>query len=121
MLDLIKKIKTLIIGEPWDSRSYKQMMKRVKNLPKDYHYVFRRIRHYMTIHGLDPYGDLTVYTDLVDLFETNAADGRKVLDVIGSDVGGLCDELVRTSAIHAQVTETMWGNINKDITEKLGK
>lgn len=121
MLDAIKKFINLIIGEPWDSRGYKQMMNRVKALPKEYQYVFRKMKHYMTVHGVDPYGDFAIFTDLVDLFETNAADGKQVLEVIGSDVGGFCNELISTSAIHAQITENLRGNINKEIAEKINK
>jgi DNA-binding ferritin-like protein (Dps family) len=121
MLDAIKKFIKLIIGDPWDSRGYKQMMKRVKALPKDYQYVFRKIKHYLTVHGLYPYGELTIFTDLVDLFEASAAEDRQVLEVIGSDVGEFCNELIRTSVIHANITETLRGNLNKEIMEKFNK
>jgi DNA-binding ferritin-like protein (Dps family) len=121
MLNAIKKFIKLIIGDPWDSRGYKQMMKRVKDLPKDYQYVFRKIKHYMTVQGVDPYGSLAIFTDLVDLFEASAAEGRQVLEVIGNDVGEFCNELIRTSVIHTNITEMMWGNINKEIMEKFNK
>lgn len=125
MFDFIKKLVKLIIGDPWDSHGYKQMIKRVKALPKDYQYVFHKMRHYMTVNGVDPYGDLTIFADLVDLFETSAADGKQVLEVIGSDVGEFCNELIRASDIHSQsyvkITEKMRGNINKEIMEKLNK
>jgi DNA-binding ferritin-like protein (Dps family) len=121
MLNAIKKFIKLIIGDPWDSRGYKHMMKRVKVLPKDYQYVFHKIKHYMTVQGVDPYGSLAIYSDLVDLFEESAADGRQVLEVIGSDVGKFCNELIRTSAVHTNITEMLWGNINNEIKEKFNK
>lgn len=121
MLNAIKKFFKLIIGDPCDSRGYKQMMKRVKVLPKDYQYVFHKIRRYMTVNGVGPDGDLTLFADLVDLFETSVADGKQILEVIGSDVGEFCNELIRTSVIHAQINEMMWGNINKEIMEKFNK
>lgn len=121
MLNAIKKFIKLIIGDPWDSRGYKQMMKRVKALPKDYQYVFSRIKHYMTVHGLDPYGGLAIFTDLVDLFEASAAEGRLVLEVIGSDVGGFCNELIRTSVIHAEITEKLREKLNKEIMGEFNK
>lgn len=121
MPDFIKKFIKLIIGDPWDSRGYKKMMKRVKALPKDYQYVFLKIKHYMTVNGVDPSGDLAIFTDLVDLFETSVADGKQVLEVIGSDVGEFCNELIRTSVIHTKITEYLWGNINKEIMEKIDK
>lgn len=125
MLDVIKKLMKVIIGDPWDSRGYKQMMKRVKALPKDYQYVFRKIKHYMTVHGVGPDGDLAIFTDLVDLFEASAAEGRQVLEVIGSDVGEFCNELIQshssTSPIYAEFAKNFLGDINKDIAEKFKK
>lgn len=44
MLDSIIK---LIIGDMEEKRAYKQMMKRVDVLPKDYRFAFRKIQHYM--------------------------------------------------------------------------
>jgi DNA-binding ferritin-like protein (Dps family) len=32
---------------------------------------------------------------LLDLFETGAADGKRVLDITGEDVAAFCDELLR--------------------------
>lgn len=121
MLDFIKRFKKLIIGDSWDNRGYKQMMKRVKNLPKDYQYVFHKIKHYMTVNGVDPYGDLEIFTDLVDLFEINAANGKQVIEVIGNDVGEFCNELIRISTINDKVTEKLFGNINKEVMEKFNK
>jgi DNA-binding ferritin-like protein (Dps family) len=121
MLDVIKKFIRLIIGDPWDSRGYKQMMKRVNALPKDYQYVFRKIKHYMTVHGVGPDGDLAIFTDLVDLFETSAADGKQVLDVIGSDVGGFCDEFMRASVTYTENTEKLREKLNKEVMEKFNK
>lgn len=126
MLDAIKKFIRWIIGPPWDSREYKKMKKRVKALPKDYNYMFIKIWRYLVNNGVDPHGpDIAVYTDLLDLFETNIAAGKHVMEVIGSDVGEFCNELIRTapfaSAIHDQFAEKFWGNINKDIAEKFRK
>jgi len=75
MLDAIKKFIKLIIGDTEGNmeirRNYKQFMKRVDALPKDYRFVLRKIKHYMLINGVGPDGDLTIFTDLVDLFETS--------------------------------------------------
>ena len=125
MLDAIKKFKKLIIGDTEGNmeliRSYKQMMRRVNALPKDYQFAFRKIKHYMTMKGVGPDGDLPIFTDLVDLFETSAADGKKVIDVIGSDVCGFCDELMRTSVTYTENTEKLWEKINKEVMEKFNK
>jgi DNA-binding ferritin-like protein (Dps family) len=120
MLDSIIK---LIIGDMEEKRAYKQMMKRVDALPKDYRFAFRKIQHYMYSVGA-PGGDMTIFTDmtmftnLVDLFEASAAEGRQVLDVIGSDVGKFSDEFMRASVTD---TETLQEKLNKDVMERFNK
>lgn len=125
MLETIKKFKKLIIGDTEGNmeliRSYKQMKRRVNALPKDYQFAFRKIRHYMTVNGVGPDSDLSVFTELVDLFETSAADGKKVIDVIGSDVCGFCDALMRTTDTYTENTEKLREEINKEVVEKFKK
>lgn len=114
MFDSIIK---LIIGDLKDKRAYKQMMKRVDALPKDYKFTFHKIQHYMfSIGPLN--GDMTIFMDLIDLFEASAADGRQVLDVIGNDVGKFCDEFMRASITN---TETMREKLNKEVMERFNK
>lgn len=120
MLDSIIK---LIIGDMEDKRAYKQMMKRVDALPKDYQYAFRKIQHYMYSVGppdsdMTIFTDLTMFTDLVDLFEVSATEGREVLDILGSDVGKFCDEFMRASVTN---TETRREKLNKEVMEKINK
>lgn len=120
MLDSIIK---LIIGDLGEKRVYKQFMKRVNALPKEYRFAFRKIEHYMYTVG-PPGGDMTIFTDLtmftnlVDLFEASAAEGRQVLDVIGSDVGKFSDEFMRASGTD---TETLRKKLNKEVMEKFSK
>lgn len=120
MLDSIMK---LVIGDMEEKRAYKQMMKRVHDLPRDYRYAFRKIQRYMYTVGspngdLTIFTDLTMFTDLVELFEECAVEDKKVLDVIGSDVGKFSDEFMRASATN---TENPGEKLNKEITEKLNK
>lgn len=122
MLDSIIK---LIIGDMEDKRAYKQMMKRIDALPKDYRFAFRKIQHYMFSVGppggdMTIFTDLTMFTDLVDLFESSAADGKQVLDVIGSDVGRFCDEFMRAS-VNTENTEKLREKLNKEVMEKFKK
>ncbi|UVI33341.1 DUF1048 domain-containing protein [Paenibacillus spongiae] len=123
MLDSIIK---LIIGDMEEKRAYKQMMKRVDALPKDYRFAFRKIQHYMFTVGppggdMTLFTDLTMFTDLVDLFEASAAEGRQVLDVIGIDVGKFSDEFMRASVINTENTEKLREKLNKEIMEKFNK
>lgn len=120
---MFDKITKLIIGDMDEKKAYKQMMKRVDSLPKDYKYAFQKIQKYMFSVGA-PYGDMTIFmdrsmfTDLIDLFEASAADGRQVIDVIGSDVGKFSDEFM---SAYTTNSETLREKLNKEIVEKLNK
>ncbi|MEG1059803.1 MAG: DUF1048 domain-containing protein [Terrisporobacter sp.] len=113
----------LIVGDLGDKREYKQMMKRVNVLPKDYKFAFKKIQNYIYTVGA-PTGDATIFTDmkiftdLIDLFETSAADNRQVIDVIGSDVSKFCDEFISAYTVDSQ---TLGEKLNKEIMEKFNK
>jgi len=113
----------LVIGDLDEKREYKQMMKRVDALPKDYSFTFKNIQKYMYSVG-EPGGnmtiftDMTMFTDLVDLFEASAVEGRQVIDVIGSDVDKFCDEFM---SAYSTNSETLREKLNKEIMEKFNK
>ncbi|GAA0071041.1 DUF1048 domain-containing protein [Clostridium sardiniense] len=113
----------LIIGDLDEKGEYKQMMKRVDELPKDYRFAFKKIQKYMYTVGapggnMTIFTDITMFTDLLDLFEVSAAAGRKITDVIGSDVSKFSDEFMRA---HILDTETLKEKLNKEIMEKFNK
>lgn len=120
---MIDKFIKLIIGDLDEKREYKQMMKRVDALPKDYSFAFKKIQKYMYTVGapggnMTIFTDMTMFTDLVDLFEASAADGRQVIDVIGSDVDKFCDEFM---SAYITNSETLREKLNKEIMEKFNK
>ncbi len=102
-----------------EKREFNQKQERAKALPEDYAYVYHKIQHYMWGHsggsGMDM---MPILADLLDLFETGAAEGKRVLDITGEDVAAFCDELLRNA-------KTWTGNqresLNRDIMNKLGK
>lgn len=102
-----------------EKREYRQMQARVKALPEEYSYVFHKIEHYMWRHaagsGIDMIG---ILSDLIDLFESGAAEGKRVLEVTGDDVAEFSDELLR----HAKTYTRDWHEaLNRDIHKKLGE
>ena len=102
-----------------EKRKFKHMQARAKALPEDYAYVFQKIQYYMWGHsGGSGMEMLPIFADLLDLFETGAAEGKRVLDITGADVAAFCDELLRNA-------KTWTGNqreaFNRDIQRKLGK
>jgi DNA-binding ferritin-like protein (Dps family) len=119
MSGLIAYIKR-VVGE---KRAFNRMQARAKALPKDYAYMYRKIQRYMFGNSWRVTGgvemDLTpLFADLLDLFETAAAEGRPVLDVTGEDVAAFCDELLRNTLTSAG---GQGETLNRDIQNKLGK
>lgn len=95
---------------------YKQQMERVKALPEDYAYVFRKIQKHMWMFasgsGLDM---MKLHYDLIDLFEEGAAAGKHVLEITGRDVAAFCDELLRSTQTY---TEDWRDKLNHEITRR---
>lgn len=88
-----KSMIELVVGDLEEKHTYRQMMKRVGELPEDYRYAFKNIQKYMYNFG-EAGCNMTMLLDLTELFEVSAAEGKDVLNVMGSDVAGFCDELV---------------------------
>ncbi len=79
-----------------DKKEYREQMARVAALPEDYRFVYEKMQNYMwSFAGGSGMDMLQTQYDLIDLFESGAAQGRHVLDVTGEDVAAFCDELMR--------------------------
>jgi len=102
-----------------EKRAFRQMQARAKALPDSYAYVYGKIEHYMWGHsGGDGMDTMPLLADLLELFETAAAEGKPVLEVTGTDVAAFCDELLRNAKTW---TEDRKKALNRDIMNKLGK
>ncbi len=100
-------------------REYKQQMARVDALPEDYKYVFKKIQEHMWMFAAGSgYDMMKIHYDLIDLFESGAANGKDALDITGEDVAAFCDELMRSVSTY---TENWRETLNRDILKKLGK
>lgn len=100
-------------------RDYKRQMARVKALPEDYQYVYKKIQERMWMFAAGAgYDMMKVHADLLELFEEGAANGKQVLDITGEDVAAFCDELLRSVRTY---TEDWRAAFNRDILKKLGK
>lgn len=102
----------LIVGSLHEKSDYRRLMKRVKVLPDDYRFAFKNMQRYLYYSDLADCG--TLFSDLAELLEAGAAQGKPVLDIIGSDVAGFCDALVSASAPDAL---TPRAKLNRDIHE----
>lgn len=75
-------------------RQWRAHMARVKALPPDYQIVYEEIQGYLfKIGGFDG----RLLPGLVGFFEEGVAAGKKVLELIGTDVAAFCDDLVKNS------------------------
>lgn len=102
-----------------EKREFRQMQARAKALPQDYAYVYQKIQTYMwSSSGGDGMDMMPILADLLDLFETGAAEGKPVLEVTGEDVAAFCDELLRNAKTW---TTNRNKALNRDIMNELGK
>ena len=100
-------------------REYRQQMARVKALPDDYQYVFKKIQGHMWMFASGSgYDMLKIHYDLIELFEAGAAEGKHVLQITGEDVAAFCDELLRNARTYA---EDWRETLNRDIKNKFRK
>ena len=95
-MDFLKKI----LG---DKKEWKRMEARADALPNDYRIVYGEIKKYLwRFTAGDGMDIVAILKDLLDLFETGAADGKHALDVTGQDVAGFCDELLRNAKTYTE-------------------
>src|SRR5690242_3287958 len=101
-----------------DKKRWRQMEARAKALPRDYQIVYDEIKKYLfKLSGGDGMETVAILEDLLGLFESGAADGRRALEVTGQDVAAFCDELLKNAKTY---TGKWHDDLNRDIRQKLG-
>ncbi len=110
---MAKKIIELMIGDLEEKRSYRRLTKRVEALPEDYRIAFKKIRNYIYYSGVTGC-NMTIFSDLIELFEISAAEGKSVVDIVGGEAGSFCDELIRAASIDIV---TLRDKLNHEILE----
>ena len=85
MLETFKKM----IAE---KKEWNLFQKRIKKLPKDYKNAMKGIQTYMFNFAGSP-EIMQVLYDLLEMFEEGAAEGKKVTDIVGSDLGAFCEDI----------------------------
>jgi DNA-binding ferritin-like protein (Dps family) len=78
-------------------KQWRAHMARVKALPPDYQIVYKQIQKYLFKVGTIELPDGCLLSGIVDFFAEGAADGKRVLELIGNDVAAFCDDLVKDS------------------------
>ena len=85
---------------------------RVKALPPDYQIVYKEMQKYLFKVGPIDLTGGHLLPGIVDFFEEGAADGKGVLELIGSDVAAFCDDLVKDSRTYADVYQESGGGVS---------
>ncbi|RDI42889.1 DNA-binding ferritin-like protein (Dps family) [Nocardia mexicana] len=74
---------TKVIGDLGEKRRWRQYKARAKQLPPAYRAAIEACERYLMIFGSA--GNMSMYEDLVDLFEQSATDGTPIRVVVGED------------------------------------
>lgn len=96
---MTKNIIEFVIGDLADKRRWRRYKARVKALPSAYRETVEAVERYLMRSGEIPSDGsrlVTMFGDLVELFEQAAADGTPVRDVVGEDPTEFVDEFVAT-------------------------
>jgi DNA-binding ferritin-like protein (Dps family) len=89
-------------------------MARVKALPPDYQIVYKEIQKYFFKIGPVELADGGLLSGILDFFEEGVAADKGVLELIGNDVAGFCDDLVKDSRTYADI-------YRESVSKEIGK
>ncbi|MGA5507267.1 DUF1048 domain-containing protein [Streptomyces umbrinus] len=84
-------------------KQWRAHVARVKALPPDYQIVYKEMQKYLFKVGPVSLSDGLLLPGIVDFFEEGVAEGKGVLELIGTDVAAFCDDLVKDSRTYADV------------------
>ncbi|MEV7384390.1 DUF1048 domain-containing protein [Streptomyces lydicus] len=91
-------------------KQWRAHMARVKALPPDHQIVYKEMQGYLFKVGPVSLSDGTLLPGIVDFFEEGVAEGKGVLELIGTDVAAFCDDLIKDSPTYADAyQESMSG------------
>ena len=73
-----------VIGDLGDKRRWRQYKARTRGLPANYRAAVEAVERYLMYLGPGS-GDVSMFEDLIDLFERAAADGTPIRSIVGDD------------------------------------
>lgn len=107
-----------------EKEEYKLYKKRIHALPNDYQIVMNEIENFLWNSASNHASAMIMFKmlqDVLEFFESNAQEGMDVLDVVGQDVAGFCDDLLHELQEHTWIgkrKEQLSENIRKTIGKK---
>ncbi|GGU33338.1 DUF1048 domain-containing protein [Nocardioides albus] len=100
-----------------DKKAWKRMEARAAELPADYRTVYSEMKSYMwRFTAGDGMDIVAILRDVLDLFETEAAAGRPVVEVTGTDLAAFCDAWLPEQ--HDAYRDKLRANLN-EVAQKL--
>ncbi|GAA4967191.1 DUF1048 domain-containing protein [Actinoplanes utahensis] len=84
-------------------KQWRAHMARVKALPPDYRIVYTEIQKYLFKVGPVTLAGDQLLPGIVDFFAEGAADGKGVVELIGTDVAAFADGLIKDAPTYADV------------------
>lgn len=85
-------------------KEWRAHVARVKALPRDYQIVYKEMQKYLFKVGpVELMEGTGLLSGIVDLFEEGVAEGKGVLELIGTDAAAFCDELIKGSKTYADL------------------
>ncbi|MFJ9721173.1 DUF1048 domain-containing protein [Streptomyces sp. NPDC101209] len=78
-------------------KQWRAHVARVKELPPDYQIVYKEMQKYLFKVGPVSLSDGPLLPEIVDFFEGGVAEGKGVVELIGTDVAAFCDDLIKDS------------------------
>ncbi len=94
-------------------RKWRAHVARVKALPSDYQIVYKEIQRYLFKVGPVDLADGNLLSGIVDFFEEGAAAGKGALELLGTDIAGFCDDLIKDSRTNAEIYQDSLGTDDK--------
>ncbi|MCM1943515.1 DUF1048 domain-containing protein [Streptomyces sp. G3] len=90
-------------------KQWRAHMARVKALPPDYQVVYKEMQKYLFKVGPVSLSDGALLPGIVDFFEEGVAEGKGVLELIGTDAAAFCDDLIKDTPTYADVYQESIG------------
>lgn len=80
-------------------KEWREHIKRVKALPKDYQIVYKEIQKYIfKVEPNELNESMELLSGIIDFFEEGVSLDKRVLEITGNDVAAFCDELIKESS-----------------------
>ena len=80
-------------------KEWREHIKRVKALPKDYQIVYKEIQKYIfKVEPNELNESMELLSGMIDFFEEGVSLGKSILEIMGDDIASFCDDLIKESS-----------------------